>query len=46
MDISVKALPGISSLILSIIALIISGIGIYLIFLLIKTLRIYVKKNS
>ena len=46
MDISVKALPGINSLILSIVALIISGLGIYLIFLLVKSLRIYIKKNS
>lgn len=50
MDVSVIANTSGISMILAIFALIISlailGIGIYLIFLLIKVLRIYIKKNS
>lgn len=50
MSIGVKVLPGLSSIILSTIALIISvlilGTGIYLIYLLVKALKLYIKKNS
>lgn len=46
MDISVTAFPGGMSIIITIISLAILGVGIYIVFLLIKTLRIYIKKNS
>lgn len=46
MDISITALPEGVSIINTIISLLILGIGIYLLFLLIKALRVYIKKNS
>lgn len=46
MDISVTALPGAISIIMTIISLIILGVGIYILFLIIKALRVYIKKNS
>lgn len=46
MDITVNAFPENISIIAAIISLAILGVGIYLVFLLIKTLRIYIKNNS
>lgn len=46
MDIVVAASPNSISWIMSIITLAIFGVGIYLLFLIIKALRIYIRKNS
>lgn len=46
MDITVSALPSIMSMIVSILSLVVIGAGVYLIFLVIKALRVYIKKNS
>lgn len=50
MEIAVKVVPKASSMLLAILSSIlffsILGIGIYLIYLLLKALRIYIKKNS
>lgn len=46
MDISVTARPEGISIIVTMISLAILGIGIYLVFLLIKALRVYIKKSS
>jgi len=46
MDIAVEALPSGMSMIVSILSLIVIGVGIYLVFLVIKALRVYIKKNS
>lgn len=46
MDISVTAFPEGMSIIITIISLAILGVGIYIVFLLIKALRVYIKKNS
>lgn len=46
MNIEVVTLPSKIFIITGILSLVVLGIGIYLLFLLIKTLRIYIKKNS
>nr|WP_300005873.1 hypothetical protein [Tissierella sp.] len=46
MDIEINAFPGVLSIVNAIISLVLLGLGIYLVFLLIKTLRIYIKNNS
>jgi uncharacterized protein YneF (UPF0154 family) len=46
MDITVSALPSIMSMIVSILSLVVIGAGVYLVFLVIKALRVYIKKNS
>ncbi|OLS02067.1 hypothetical protein [Tissierella creatinophila] len=46
MDISVTAFPEGMSIINTIISLAILGVGIYIVFLIIKALRAYIKKNS
>ena len=46
MDITVKAFPSGISIIATIVSLLMLAVGIYLIFLLIKALRLYTKKNS
>jgi hypothetical protein len=46
MDITVNALPSLMSMLLGIIPLAFIGLGIYVMFLFIKALRIYIKKNS
>lgn len=46
MDISVTEFPGGISIINTIISLSILVLGIYLLFLIIKALRVYIKKNS
>ena len=46
MDITVSAFPSIMSMIVSILSLVVIGAGVYLIFLVIKALRVYIKKNS
>lgn len=42
MDISVEVLPSSMSIIVSILSLVVIGVGIYLIFLIIKALRVYI----
>lgn len=46
METTVKVIPTIFPTIALIIWLIVIGVGIYLIFLLIKALRVYIKNNS
>lgn len=46
MDIAVEVLPSGMSMIVSILSLVVIGAGVYLIFLVIKALRVYIKKNS
>lgn len=46
MDVTVNAFPGSISIIAAIIYFVVLGLGIYLIFLLIKALRLYIKNNS
>lgn len=46
MDISVEVLPSSMLIIVSILSLVVIGVGIYLIFLIIKALRVYIKKSS
>lgn len=46
MDISVRAFPDGMAIIALIISLAVIGLGIYLLFLMIKALRVYIRKNS
>jgi Na+-transporting methylmalonyl-CoA/oxaloacetate decarboxylase gamma subunit len=46
METTVRVIPSGISIIATIISLLVLGVGIYLLFLLVKALRIYIKKNS
>jgi hypothetical protein len=46
MEITVRAIPDGMSTMATILSFLVLGVGIYLIFLLIKALQVYIKKNS
>lgn len=46
MEITVRPIPSGISIMATILSFLVIGVGIYLIFLLIKALQVYIKKNS
>lgn len=46
MDVEMTLFPSGIGIITTVISLLLIGVGIYLLFLLVKALRIYIKKNS